>query len=100
MATLAKMSDADLDEELRQLSRRIMAAIQFREDLIEEMVRRGVRERRLYGLQAVVDAVAARLELPAPQVGEAPLRPRDETNWWTNTSSVAEIVRVFLEQRT
>lgn len=88
-------TDDQLADELRELSYRIGKAISYREDLIEAMERRNMPALTLRGMQPVCDAVAARLGIEAPRVDELPRRDRDETFWWTNTSSIAAIVNLF-----
>lgn len=90
-------TDETLLAEFKELTERIGRAIAHREDIIEELERRGLRDRKLTGLEPVCNAVAdvlgiSRITVP-PELGK---RDRDETYWWTNTKSVGAIVKAFL----
>lgn len=94
----AMTADQDLLDALKVMSDRIGKAIKHREDIIEALHQRGLRERALLGLQVVVNAVAKEIGVIAPDCADkAPIRPRDETYFWVNIKSLAAVVTSFLE---
>lgn len=99
MDDIREMSDGQVIDEYETLTRRIAAAIERREDLIEAMEAREIGDvRRLRGIKPVCAAVAAELGIDSPQMPDImPRRGRDETHFWTNTKSIAAIVSLFLE---
>lgn len=92
-------SVAVLDRQVKDLGHRILGLLREREDVIDELNRRGMNYRALIGLRVMVQKVAARLGVPMPDVDAIPNRTRDETAYWVNDQSMAEIVRAFLPKK-
>jgi hypothetical protein len=98
-AVIKDMSDGQVVAEYEDLNRRIGAALSRREDLIDALQARELGDvRKLHGLKTVAEAVAKKLDyehLTLPDI--APVRPRDETSFWVNLSSLAALVKMFLD---